>query len=687
METIHHPPHRLHPETVAGKRRRRVGGNTLYGLLLIVGLLTTVVLLVGQNAPTELAAPHDHAGQNEPSELPPPQITPRDNAQIEEAKSPLLAGHFQEAIRALTPLVKEYPGYARIPYTLATIYFRMEQDYAKGIPFALQACRDKPDDIRYRWLSRALTILARLPEDTIPLDCRIVAAPNAPSPVHFQDVTEAAGVGVYAMGRGAAWGDFDNDGHDDLLVCSERGPFTLYRNLGNGKFVYVAKDVGLIDPVGLGCYTANFIDYDNDGYQDIFLAGNGWGGDNRLFLFHSDHGKRFTDVTEQAGMAGTKNAFGASWADYDNDGLLDVAVATGLVHAGGERILLYHNEGKGKFSEVGVKAGLTRRARWMNVTWGDYDGDGRPDLFAVAFDSQCAMYHNLGDGRFEDVTERAGLRCPSANYTATFLDYNNDGKPDIFVSTYPGGEVKVMESHYITGSPVEPDKRQLLFRNNGDGTFTRVTEEAGILGWHGAMAAGIGDIDNDGYPDIILGTGNPQLDWVEPKPLYHNEGNGHFVDIGISSGLLDFGMLHGTVFSDYDDSGAQSFFENRGGFYIASRLHARLYHNPGTSNHVLEAHLIGANCNRDAIGSRLMVASGDKRVYQHIDGGAGFGSMNSRIVQFGLAAHDAIDSFTVDWPDGLHQVWRNVPLDSRIEVVEGKNDFRVLKRFPQGKKQ
>ncbi len=655
-------------------RKHRIFGwqKALYCLIFLILSLATVVLSIGQ---TKVPSPQT------PAEGTSAQYAPWDNAQTEESKSPLLAGKTKEAIAALTPLVKQYPGDARIPYTLATIFFRTEDDYDKGIPYALEACRDKPEDVRYRWMLRTLTILGQHPINSIPLDCALATPAFPSSPVHFVDVAKEAGVDLDAMGRGAAWGDYDNDGRDDLLVCSERGHFTLYHNLGNGKFTDVAENVGLIDPVGLGCYGANFVDYDNDGFQDILLSGNGWGGDNRLFLFHNDHGRRFTDVTERAGLGGRMNAFGSSWADYDKDGFLDVAVAEGLVHAGGGRILLYHNNRNGRFSEVGLKAGLTRRARWMNVTWGDFYGDGRQDLFAVSFDSQCALYHNLGDGKFEDVTERAGIKCPSANYTASVLDYDNDGKPDIFVSTYPGGEENLMVAHYISGAPVPPEKRQLLFHNNGNGTFTRATEEAGILGWHGAMAAGVGDVDNHGYPDIILGTGNPQLDWAEPKPLYYNDGHGHFVDIGIPAGLLDFGMLHGTIFSDYDDTGRLSIFENRGGFYLASRLRSRLYKSLGTPYHSLEVRLIGTESNRDAIGSTLMVASGDKRVYQHVDGGSGFGCMNSRTIHFGLADHVAIDSLNIDWPNGRHQVWQNVPIDSRIEVVEGKAGFRVLRRF------
>jgi hypothetical protein len=140
-------------------------------------------------------------------------------------------------------------------------------------------------------------------------------------------------------------------------------------------------------------------------------------------------------------------------------------------------------------------------------------------------------------------------------------------------------------------------------------------------------------------------------------------------------------MVDGTFSSDYDDSGRLSVFLARGGFYMASRLHSRLYRNPGTSNHVFEVRLLGTDSNRDAIGARLMVACGNKRVYQQVDGGSGFGSMNSRIVHFGLGASQTIDSLNVDWPSGRHQAWHSVPVDARVEVTEGKAEFRVLKHF------
>jgi hypothetical protein len=604
-----------------------------------------------------------------------------DLAQYEEAQHPLLAGRFDEALKTLIPAVKERPGV--VPYTIAAIYLRMER-YSDGIPYALQACRDTPDDLRYPWMLHVLTLHAGQPETTIPKEFRLKIPPPSPSTFQFRDVTEASGAGRLALGRGAAWGDFDNDGREDVLVGAERAPFCLLRNRGDGTFEDVASKMSLIDPVGLGCYASQFIDYDNDGFQDIFLTSNGWGGGGRLFLFHNEGGKRFVNVTESAGLATPVNAFGSSWADYDNDGRVDLAVATGIIDPeGGDRIHLYHNEGNGKFREIGEQAGLTQKARWISLTWGDYDGDGRQDLLATSYDAGPFLFRNLGDGQFADISLQAGIRTQTAAYTPAFFDYDNDGKLDLFICTYPGGEltVKSMIEAKIKAAAVLRAQRQLLFRNNGDGTFRNVTEEAGITGWYGGMSTQVGDFDNDGFDEITIGTGNPALDWAEPKPLFHNDGKGHFSDVGESSGLVHFGMLHGTALADYDDSGNLSLFGSFGGFYWGSRETSRLYRNLGSGNTALEIRLIGTRSNRDAIGAKISAVADKRRTFKWVNGGNGFGCNNSRVVHLGLGRERRVIELQVEWPSGLRQSFQNIATGQRIEIVEGKERLRSLVKF------
>jgi hypothetical protein len=467
-------------------------------------------------------------------------------------------------------------------------------------------------------------------------------------------------------------------------VGAERAPFCLFHNRGDGTFEDVAREVGLIDPVGLGCYASQFIDYDNDGFQDVFFASNGWGGGGRLFLFHNEGGKRFVEVTQSAGLAGPVNAFGSSWADYDNDGRVDLAVAAGIIDPeGGDRIRLYHNEGNGKFREVGQAAGLTRRARWISLCWGDYDGDGRQDLLASSFDAGPFLFRNLGNGRFEDVTDKAGIRMQAAAYTPEFFDYDNDGKLDLFVSTYPSGDLTVnnMIETKLGTATVPRAQRQLLFRNNGDGTFRNVTDEAGVIGWYGGMSSQVGDLDNDGFDEIVIGTGNPALDWCEPKPLFRNNGKGQFTDVAESAGLVHFGMLHGTALADYNFSGNLSLFGSFGGFYWGSRETSRLYRNLGSGNTSLEIRLVGTKSNRDAIGAKVSAAARNRKVFKWVNGGDGFGCNNSRIVHLGLGRELNVDWLQIDWPSGERQTFQNIPAAQRIEIIEGSVKLRSIVNF------
>ena len=618
--------------------------------------------------------------QNQPAALPPQSSFP-DLAEYDEARQPLLAGRFEEALRVLLPALKERPGTG--PYTVALIYLRMER-YAEGIPYALQACRDTPDNLRYQWILRTLTIQAGRSADSIPREFRLKVPPGAPSPFRLLDVTDRARVGRMALGRGAAWGDFDNDGRDDILVGAERAPFCLLHNEGDGTFRDVSKELALVDPAGVGCYASQFIDYDNDGFQDIFLTSNGWGGGGRLFLFHNDGGKRFVDVTASAGLAEPVNAFGSSWADFDADGRVDLAVAAGIIDPeGGDRIRLYQNQGNGKFREVGEEAGLTQKARWISLCWGDYDGDGRQDLLAASFDRGPFLFRNTGRGHFEDVSTAAGIRAECHAYTPNFFDLDNDGRLDAFVATYPHADFMAMVGNKLSGAAVPPPQRQLLFRNNGNGTFRNVTEEAEITGWYGAMSSQVADLDNDGFEEILLGTGNPELDWCEPKPVFRNDGSGRFTDVAASCGLVHYGMLHGMAFADYDNSGNLSLFGSFGGFYWGTRLKSRLYRNVGSGNKALEIRLIGTRSNRDAIGAKVSALTGSRWIHKWVDGGNGFGSGNSRIIHLGLGAETRVSELRIEWPSGARQAFQNVPAGQRLEITEGKNELRRMVRLSQ----
>ena len=189
----------------------------------------------------------------------------------------------------------------------------------------------------------------------------------------------------------------------------------------------------------------------------------------------------------------------------------------------------------------------------------------------------------------------------------------------------------------------------------------------------------------DGFDEITIGTGNPALDWTEPKPLFHNDGKGRFTDVGESSGLVHFGMLHGTTLSDYDDSGNLSLFGSFGGFYWGSRETSRLYRNLGSENMSLEIRLIGTCSNRDAIGAKVSALAGKRRIFKWVNGGNGFGCNNSRVVHLGLSHERQVNELQIEWPSGLRQSFENIPAGQRIEIVEGKGNLRSLVKFREGR--
>lgn len=280
------------------------------------------------------------------------------------------------------------------------------------------------------------------------------------------------------------------------------------------------------------------------------------------------------------------------------------------------------------------------------------------------------------------MSVKTGIRTQAQAYTPEFFDFDNDGNLDLFVSTYPSAYLKIEDMiEGNLGRPAPLLQRQLLFRNNGDGTFRNISEEAGITGWYGGMSSQVTDLDNDGFDEIMIGTGNPALDWTEPKPLFHNNGKGQFTDIAQSAGLIHFGMLHGTALADYDNSGNLSLFGSFGGFYWGTRETTKLYRNMGSGNAALEIRLIGTRSNRDAIGAKVFALAGKRRIHKWVNGGNGFGVANSKIVHLGLGREQRVDLLEIQWPSGLRQSFRNVPAGQRIEITEGKENPRQLVKF------
>jgi tetratricopeptide (TPR) repeat protein len=522
-----------------------------------------------------------------------------------------------------------------------------------------------------------------LPESALfPVETARIDSANPPL-LAFEDIAPKLGI-HHLNGNGtAAWGDIDGDGRQDLIVSGSGVFIRVYRNEGD-RFTDVTDAVGL-GKVPSG-YSLNLIDYDNDGWPDLYIALNGWSGPMRNLLFHNDHG-RFTNVSAKSGADDPGSGFVSLWGDLDNDGWLDLVVANGVLHEGSVT-QIYRNNRDGTFTNVTKAAGLNEPPGYgaIGIALGDYDKDGRLDLLINGRDSAPnRLYHNDGNWHFTETAAKAGiLQPPHDGFVCFFFDYNNDGWPDILTTSLAPWETAVegLKKGYAPANArsVHPDASR-LFRNNGNGTFTDVTYASKLYYPTGTMGAGVADLDNDGHLDIYVGTGDPQISRLEPNRFFHSNGDGTFSDL---TNFVKFARPgnkgHGVAFVDIDDDGALDVFAQLGGHYPGDHTYNAFYHNlQAGRNHWLEVELRGVKSNRMAIGAQLTVRTGDLLVYREVKGSEGFGSTSTFRQHFGLGRNAKVDSLEIRWPSGLKQQFTGLDANQIIAVKEDEQKWTKVK--------
>jgi Flp pilus assembly protein TadD len=580
-------------------------------------------------------------------------------------------GAFAAAEHDFQTILTYAPETLPVRRDLAGAYLRQGK-FAEAIATYKQVIDQDVDDLVARWNLRVAYAQQGGYPDDLPMRYRIQfnTERHAPSPVTFTDVALELGVAALSRGRGSAWGDYDRDGDADLFTVGIRDPHHLYRNNGDGTFTDVTSVAGLVDP--RGGWAALFFDYDADGDLDLYVTRDGWRGVAANSLYRNNGDGTFTDVAEAAGVAGQDDSFTATLGDVDNDGRTDIYVANGVSQADGAANALYHNNGDGTFTNIAAQTGVDNHGRSIGSAFGDYDNDGWLDLLVINMDGPNALYHNNGDGTFTDVTARAGIDAPYDGFVGFFFDYDNDGWLDIFATGWTENMQEVLRSA-MSGRPSQERNRLALYHNNGDGTFTDVTYAAGLARTYGAMAAQFGDIDNDGYLDIYLGTGAPPMDTYEPNILLYNTGKGTFVDITESAGVGNLGKGHGATFADFDGDGDLDLYAPIGGAMFGDRQPNSLYRNNGTSHHWLKLHLTVTRSNPDAIGTRLTVTTTQGPRHRVVAGGTGFGSMNDPVELVGLGTATHVEEVTVRWPSGLIQTFTHIAADQTLRITEGDN--------------
>ena len=447
--------------------------------------------------------------------------------------------------------------------------------------------------------------------------------------------------------------DYDGDGWPDIYVGNGGGgsdaPNFLYRNNGNGTFdrtnvVGVATDLG--KTVGLA-----WGDYDNDGFPDLVVVHvpNG-----KNFQYRNNGNGQFTKITQGPIVTDAGQPIGCVWGDYDRDGWLDLFVA---MYAGNHR--LYHNDRNGTFSRITdlptVGAG--------SAAWVDYDNDGFPDLFVPALvGGNNALYHNNGDGMFTLVTDSPLTSEGGLSHSGTWGDYDNDGFPDLFVAN----------GNYDNGQ-----HRNFFYHNNTNGTFTKITAGPVATGEGDSTSAAWADVDNDGDLDLLVMNHSGQNEF-----FYLNNGDGTFTEITQGDLVNSGGHSNGAVFTDYDRDGFLDLFVAN-----YSNQNNWLFRNKGNSNGWLAVKCIGTASNRSAIGAkvRAKAAIGGKTFWQlrEISNGDGVGN-GTLTAHFGLGDATIIDTLRIEWPSGIVQELHGVSVKQSLTVTEparlqalGAGAFRV----------
>ncbi|MEW6470510.1 MAG: FG-GAP-like repeat-containing protein [Bacteroidota bacterium] len=440
----------------------------------------------------------------------------------------------------------------------------------------------------------------------------------------------------------AAWSDINNDKYLDMFVCNVNGQNDcLYQNNGNGTFTKITNGP-LVNEAGFNeCGT--WADYDNDGDMDVFVTTVG--ANNVLY---QNNGGTFASVGSAPFTTDVASSVGAAWGDYDNDGYVDLFVSNY-----GQNNFLYRNNGNGTFTKITTGQIVNDGGNSVGCSWGDYDNDGDLDLFVANYSGQNDfLYRNDGGGNFTKITSGPVVSDGVSTHGGSWGDYDNDGDLDLFTTN---GE---------TSNPINNN----LYRNDGGGSFTKIVSGSIVSSGGTSTGSTWGDFDNDG--DIDLFVSNTSAQGSGQNNFYYlNNGNGTFTAVTAVNLVTDGGDSRGAASGDYDNDGDLDLF-------VSNELGQTnfLYQNNGNSNSWINMKLIGTLSNKTAIGARVRAKATIGGVptwqYQQVSSQTGYCAQNSVFVEFGFGNATLIDSIEIKWPSGQVCILTNVSVNQFVDIIE-----------------
>ena len=573
-----------------------------------------------------------------------------------------------------------------------------------------------PDDLSARWLLNiAYMTLGQYP-DQVP-EAWLIPDSSFRSDYpakSFSDRAASIGFDIRGLSGGLVVDDFTNDGYLDIMVSewAQDRSLRLLINQANGKFVETTSQAQLDGLFGgLNLVQA---DYNNDGWLDVLVLRGAWlqdYGHHPNSLLKNNGDGTFTDVTEAAGLLSFHPTQTATWNDFNGDGWLDLFIGNETASATSFHYSeLYLNNGDGPdgyptFREVAQEAGVTvstigtRIAPMFvkGVTSGDYNNDGWPDLYVSTGGGNNVtpnfLFRNNGPNAqgiptFTDVTQEVGLAEPNSSFTTWFWDYDNDGWLDIFAANYWKADEPSITSAMAAEALGLPHKAATgrLYRNQGDGpdgyppdghpTFADVSDSAHLNRILYSMGANFGDLDNDGWLDMYLGTGDPTLRSVVPNRAFRNAEGRFFQDVTTATGTGHLQKGHAVSFSDLDNDGDQDLLMSMGGAYQGDVFQNAFFENPYQDDHRWVAlRLVGTQTNRSAIGTRVVLTieeqGQERKIYRDVNSGGSFGASTLRL-EVGLGNADRLKEVTVQWPMSGTQHFSELTMNTFYEITEGK---------------